>query len=89
MTISCNHKRREALENNSPQPLKVHDKDARGKCMTDCDRDLAAAVRFGYNSGTSFGKAFAIYVWMRFNTFPDPGENDPNCPKCKNKSKWG
>ena len=65
------------------------DKDARGKCKTDCDRDLAAAVRFGYNSGTSFGKAFAIYVWMRFNTFPDPGENDPNCPKCQNKSKWG
>ena len=60
-------------------------KDDRGRCMTQCDRELAEGVRFGYNSGTSVGKATAIYLWMRFNTFPDPGDNDPSCKDCEPK----
>jgi hypothetical protein len=63
----------------------MYKKDERGRCMTQCDRELAEGVRFGYNSGTSIGKSTAIYLWMRFNTFPDPGENDSSCKDCEPK----
>ena len=54
-------------------------KSGRGACMTQCDRSLAGATPIGSNSGTSVAKSVAIYVWMNYNIFPNPGENSPEC----------
>lgn len=54
------------------------DKKARGQCMTRCDRELAQSVSFS-SSKTSYAKSGAIYIWMKFNNFPDPGENPQSC----------
>ena len=45
------------------------DKVDRGTCMTQCDRDLANGASF---SGNSFSP---LWLWMNFNTTPDPGVN--------------
>ncbi len=66
-------------------------KDARGKCMTKCDRVLANEYQ---SSPQSQGPGDIVpdvpgwlleplWWWMQFNKSPDPGSNAPSCPTCQ------
>ena len=62
-------------------------KDARGNCMTACDRKLAASIRFGPKSGTSLTTSAFIYGWMKLNRWPNPDANAVNCIGCNGEKK--
>jgi len=59
-------------------------KDARGACMTRCDRALALGIMHEWSS-TWQDTPFTGYIWdwMRTNNWPAPGDNAPWCKNCK------
>ena len=66
------------------------DKNKRGACMMECDRRLSDSVQFefwGLGRGPTVVESISMYIWMKYNTFPDPGEDDENCPECVEGAK--
>jgi len=49
----------------------------RGSCMTTCDRDLAFSASTGGSRLLS-----PLWWWMRYNSSPDPGDDDKRCKDC-------
>jgi hypothetical protein len=53
----------------------------RGKCMTDCDRQLAEASegsKLPYEM--SWARKQVLELWMKYNNSPDPGADGSFCP---------
>ncbi len=53
------------------------DKQARSKCMKDCNQLLAGAQRLGPSSGTSVARSVAI--WLGMQPPPDAGDDHQSC----------
>jgi len=71
--------------------------DARGKCMTRCDRALALEWQTSPQAQSQSDAGFSdvpgyatdpLWWWMQFNKSPDPGPNAPNCPMCGVSGSW-
>ena len=55
-------------------------KQLRGQCMAQCDRDLGrASENTKISSQNSYANKFGLELWMNHNTFPDAGDNAVSC----------
>ena len=55
-------------------------KQLRGQCMTQCDRDLGrASENTKISSQNSYANKFGLELWMNHNNFPDAGDNAVSC----------
>ena len=55
-------------------------KQLRGQCMTQCDRDLGrASENTKISSQNSYANKFGLELWMNHNNFPDAGDNAVFC----------
>ena len=55
-------------------------KQLRGQCMTQCNRDLGrASENTKISSQNSYANKFGLELWMNHNNFPDAGDNAVSC----------